>query len=344
MPSRWFWLQPTRTQATQRTGFRTRAQCGNHRQDQGGAGMAKMVESATQMINDSSRKLTTESQSTPRRQNAEIRTELRFDFLPIKTDVLCFVFWCPLRWWLVRFSLMCGLLVVSCQPSIAPKPASPISEPTSPLHRGVRYLLDHQSADGAWRSQVYGHFRDGDSLTPLIVISLQNCPQNPEIDGAIRKGCAWLMKPIAPDGSIDSAFSLSYPVYTAALAVGALNGASVDEIAARRAWSRQLQSWQMTEEIGWHKTDWQYGGWGYSGIVPQKPAHGPVPEALDANLSATAYALEALPWQESRLPIRSGRKRESSWNAVKTLRNIHPIPTTAVSFLCPTTPFATKQG
>ena len=28
---------------------------------------------------------------------------------------------------------------------------------------GVRYLLDHQSDDGAWRSKVYGHFRGGDA-------------------------------------------------------------------------------------------------------------------------------------------------------------------------------------
>jgi hypothetical protein len=225
----------------------------------------------------------------------------------------------------------------ACQPADKPKVELPAQE-SNPLSRGVRYLLDHQSADGAWRSEVYGHFRGGDALTPLIVVTLKRCPETAETEEAIRKGLAWLLA-TKPDDD------LNYPVYTAALSISALNGYPHDETpAVCRSWTKLLDSWQMTETTGWQPGDWQYGGWGYSGIVPQKPAQGPVPEALDANLSATAYALEAL--QVMRKP-----KNDPMWSKARTFvercQNFAEPPTPVDDggfFFVPNDPFRNKAG
>ncbi len=169
------------------------------------------------------------------------------------------------------------------------------------LDRGLavaaQYLIDHQDADGAWRSDTYGVFKDGPSLTPLVLETLLALPATEKSELACRKGAAYLARLVRGDGIIDEGpHGLSYPVYTAVFAVRALSRPQMMEFRqARDAWLRFLRQRQLTEELGWQPTDKQYGGWGYSAHIPRKPRSGePLQPLTESNLSATTFALEAL--------------------------------------------------
>jgi squalene-hopene/tetraprenyl-beta-curcumene cyclase len=161
------------------------------------------------------------------------------------------------------------------------------------LSRAARFLLDRQAVDGAWRSNVYGPFKDGPSLTPWVLQTLHACRSTPRLQAACRRGSAYLAALARPDGTIDEGkYGFSYPVYTAA---GAVTVLSRPEDAARRqaraAWLTYLRRRQLTDDLGWRPSDREYGGWGFSSRLPRKPKQ----EALtESNISATVFALEAL--------------------------------------------------
>src|SRR5437870_4174548 len=56
------------------------------------------------------------------------------------------------------------------------------------LSTAARYLLDRQAADGAWRSETYGAFKDGSSLTPWVLRALLLLPAEEQRAAACRKG------------------------------------------------------------------------------------------------------------------------------------------------------------
>lgn len=164
------------------------------------------------------------------------------------------------------------------------------------LSAAARYLVHQQSTDGAWRSELKGPFKDGGSLTPLAVYALHVAAVADSMS-ACHKGAAYLAKRAQPDGTIDAGpHGLSYPVYTAALAVRVLSEVTPDRHRpARDTWLTYLRARQLTEDLGWQPADKPYGGWGYCARVPRKP--GPdefAPPMLESNLSATRFALEAL--------------------------------------------------
>jgi squalene-hopene/tetraprenyl-beta-curcumene cyclase len=168
------------------------------------------------------------------------------------------------------------------------------------LAAGARFLIDHQDADGAWRSDTYGVFKDGPSLTPLVLETLLGLPSTEQTRSACRKGAEYLAGLVRADGTIDEGpRGLSYPVYTAAYSVRALSQPRISELGdfrhARDAWLRFLRQRQLTEDLGWQASDKQYGGWGYSSQIPRKLRVGePTPPLTESNLSATICALEAL--------------------------------------------------
>ncbi len=159
------------------------------------------------------------------------------------------------------------------------------------------YLLHRQSADGAWRSDVYGHFKTGDALTPLVLTALLDLPESAEQMAAIEKGAQYLAGFVPVGGKAAQAGpAVSYPTYTAASAVviytrlpGTLWRTTRD------AWLEYLRARQLTEELGWQPNDVGYGGWGYADEPPAKPSdNNPLPSLTQANLSATVAALAAL--------------------------------------------------
>jgi hypothetical protein len=201
-----------------------------------------------------------------------------------------------------------GVVVSRVGPaSVAPEleflgkpPAAPPADPMAAGHmHGAGYLLKHQSADGAWRSDVYATFKDGTALTPLVLCALQDAETFADSKQARRKASDWLARRAKPDGTLNEGpDGLPYPVYTAALSVIALSHPeNRHHVKARDAWLKYLLARQLTEQNGWAPADKQYGGWGYFPGIPKKLPPGeavPGQQLLESNLSATTFALEAL--------------------------------------------------
>jgi hypothetical protein len=171
--------------------------------------------------------------------------------------------------------------------------------PSTRIERALQaaraFLAERQSADGAWRSATYGLFKDGTALTPLVVTSL--LASEPAQGLPSLRGAGYLASLVRSDGDIDEGpYGLSYPAYTAALAILVLSHPGSPEFrGGRAAWLKYLRERQLTEPLGWQPEDSDYGGWGYAHSLPRKRQFGEAGDLLtESNLSATAYALEAL--------------------------------------------------
>jgi squalene-hopene/tetraprenyl-beta-curcumene cyclase len=165
------------------------------------------------------------------------------------------------------------------------------------LSAALQYLRGCQSDDGSWRSDVYGHFKDGPSLTPLALRTLLVLPGSKDAQASCRKGSAFLAGMVQADGTIAvGPQGINYPVYTSAGAAEVLSHPSnASHKKARDAWLAFLRERQLTEALGWEQADRPYGGWGYSPRLPRKPKTGePLPPLTESNLSATLFALEGL--------------------------------------------------
>jgi hypothetical protein len=158
------------------------------------------------------------------------------------------------------------------------------------LEKAGHYLLAQQGDHGDWRSDVYGSFKDGDALTPLVLHALLAVKPTPMLPEQCHRGAEHLA------GLIHSGSpGLTYPAYTASLSVVVLSRADFPHHrAARDAWLEYLCARQMTERLGWRRCDPQFGGWGYAKDLPFCPEPGrAVPALHEPNLSATVFALEA---------------------------------------------------
>ncbi|MGE3808582.1 MAG: prenyltransferase/squalene oxidase repeat-containing protein [Gemmataceae bacterium] len=188
-------------------------------------------------------------------------------------------------------SALCVILLAGCSPTASsPRPAS--KDPlTGARTRAVRYLIAQQRRDGTWSSDQYAPFKDSTALTPLVLLALKDT-EAASWPG-YRRGLISLSTLVKEDGSIhEGLLGLSYPVYTSSLAVLLLDA---PEFARERAaWLAYLRQRQLTEELGWQPADKPYGGWGYAIALPRKPAPGALTSPVEANLSATVFALEAM--------------------------------------------------
>jgi squalene-hopene/tetraprenyl-beta-curcumene cyclase len=190
---------------------------------------------------------------------------------------------------------------VSRKPAHGAAPLSQAASIDRALRAAVAYLVERQSPDGAWRSSVYGPFKEGDALTPLVLATLidaQASLHDPKVTAAIDKAAGYLVSFVDEHGAIrPPKVGMAYPVYTAAGAAIALSRLpSVDpDHKARDGWLAYLRERQLTESLGWQADDSQYGGWGYAPDLPLKPAAGqPLGNLAEPNISATVFALVAL--------------------------------------------------
>ncbi len=137
--------------------------------------------------------------------------------------------------------------------------------------RAILWLVSRQSEDGAWRSETYGAFRDGRALTPVVLRALAG---SVEAADACRKAAAWIT------GQGAAVFE-EYPVHHAAAILEAAKDCEGLEAPVALAKQKLL-------ELRCPRT----GGWSYS-TVPI-PASGDLAPMQQANLSATAMALDGL--------------------------------------------------
>jgi squalene-hopene/tetraprenyl-beta-curcumene cyclase len=198
------------------------------------------------------------------------------------------------RWFLTSVALT-GSAWLCRRVFSAPEPAR-VERIDKALSAASDYLLKLQSDDGAWHSDHYGPFKEGPSLTPLVLRTLLSTASK-AAEARYRKGAAYLAAQVRSDGTIDPGpHGLDYPVYTSAGAVQVLSQpCNARHVRARDAWLVYLRERQLTEDLGWQPADKPYGGWGYSPRLPRKPKpNEPLLPLTESNLSATLSALEAL--------------------------------------------------
>ena len=168
------------------------------------------------------------------------------------------------------------------------------------LVKGVSFLAKAQSADGAWRSDVYATFKDWHRAHAAgcgRASGSSHVRTGERGESFRRKGCEYLAKLVNADGTIDPGpDGLDYPIYTAALTIQAFSHPTAKEfVKYRDAWVKYLKDRQLTAKLGWKKEEKQYGGWGYCRVAPKKPVPNTfAPPLIESNLSATVFALEAL--------------------------------------------------
>lgn len=175
-------------------------------------------------------------------------------------------------------------------PSSGSPSASPVSGPEDSIRRGLAFLAEQQSEDGAWRSKVVEPFKDGPSLTPVVLKVFVYTPDTliGEQGDQIREaGESYLA------GLDEKALSeLAFPVYSVSLGAAVL-----PEGEQRKRWLAFLRGHQLTEELGWSPDDIEYGGWGESIKPYRKPADKKPEERANyasPNISNTLFALAAL--------------------------------------------------
>lgn len=171
----------------------------------------------------------------------------------------------------------------------------------TPIPTAVQFLLQHQDADGAWRSETYASFNDGPTLTPIIALALHRAaPNHAQTAAAVRRAGDYLIALIETEQSNGSLLRetfnrpLDYPTYTAALA-GMLLQYRQDDRARRAAshWLTLLGSRQLDHRLGWREQDLQFGGWGYYPTLPHKPGQLDLVRFVGSNISATVFAVDA---------------------------------------------------
>ena len=162
------------------------------------------------------------------------------------------------------------------------------------LDRGVKFLVSCEDADGLWRSEVYGSFKEPSALTPLVASALDAARITTSTD---ERAVNFLAGLIRHERATDTQTSrLGYPLYTAALTINLLSMPSRrTHEKSQAAWAADLINRQLDEKLGWQASDPEFGGWGYAKELPRKPAAGlRVLPGTESNLSATTFALEAL--------------------------------------------------
>ncbi|MHC4742401.1 MAG: prenyltransferase/squalene oxidase repeat-containing protein [Planctomycetota bacterium] len=196
------------------------------------------------------------------------------------------------------------------------------------LTAAVEYLMTRQSDDGAWRSETYGCFRGGPTLTPYIMSCLLFLPQGGErMQSAFRKGAHYVMDMVDENGNIRAGeHGLNFPVYTAASAsrVVVLLDKAEEHKEAQAAWLDFLRARRLSSSLGWEPSDVDYGGWGFALDIPRKPEPGQLKCAFcESNLTATIFGIGAL--RSAKVP-----SQDPIWKDilifVKKCQNFHDDP------------------
>ncbi|MCX7044635.1 MAG: terpene cyclase/mutase family protein [Candidatus Sumerlaeota bacterium] len=167
------------------------------------------------------------------------------------------------------------------------------------LALSARWLVARQEADGAWRSQTYGMFREAQPLTPYVMSALYFMDQGgEEARASFRRGAAYLLAQVGAGGALKlGPGGLPFPVFSAASScrMVALEEKTPAHLQAQRAYLDFLRSYQLTAKLGWTPEDSCYGGWGFSLAPPRKPApREPRERFHESNLVATIFALATL--------------------------------------------------
>jgi squalene-hopene/tetraprenyl-beta-curcumene cyclase len=193
-----------------------------------------------------------------------------------------------------------ALALVAVAPEAArAAPAVPPDAATldAALVRAADWLLARQSPDGAWYSETYGAFKDGWSLTPVVLLALMYAAPRPDLDAAWRRGARFLATAVDAQGRVrPGPVGYSYPTESLALSATVLSmPPAAPHRAARDALVAELRARQLGPAGGFGPTDPETGGWGYGQGRVVRPREGlPPDDPRGANLPATLLAVGAL--------------------------------------------------
>lgn len=160
-------------------------------------------------------------------------------------------------------------------------PACRHSRPAWSDTAALDYLVGRQSADGAWRSKVYGMFRGGEALTPLVLRAIhQHRPK------AASLGIGWVAKKPPETWAL-------FPVHNACWLLE-LAREHEQLTALREPLVARLMDLQMANDLGWNASHPFHGGWSYAGQAPTQSSGQETPAMQQPNLSATVLAMAGL--------------------------------------------------
>ena len=174
-----------------------------------------------------------------------------------------------------RVTVLLACLAACSKPPPPPPPAPPPA-PSTPEARAVDYLLS-QEQEGLWKSKGNTALGSGQALTPFVLYALSHAPA--ELLARHRPAIEKALDRLPLEGN-------EYPAYSLALSILAFKRLRPSkDLSGLRA---QLKSLQLTEELGWSKSDPEYGAWDEGVITARKP------QCQRPNVSVTALACEAL--------------------------------------------------
>jgi hypothetical protein len=201
--------------------------------------------------------------------------------------------------WRPTWMLLLALLEVACERSQPPAvvastaPEVSVQSVDAALIRARDFLLAKQGQDGAIRSATYAAFKDGYSLTPLVILGLQLGPLDERSRMALGRAVDFSTTLLDDQGEIRK--ESVYPLYAAALTTLVLSSpGNQRHRATRDRLLTHLRRRQFSGDNAWAPDDTSFGGWGYFPGVPQKPVGENHNDLLTSNLSATLLAVGAL--------------------------------------------------
>lgn len=172
---------------------------------------------------------------------------------------------------------------------------------TAALHRGVRWLLQQQGADGSWRSKVYGQMSGGVGDTALVNYALVQLrpgqvdrEQFTAAEHGAGRGAQFLLSQLADAEHPKRRDGADYPTYGAALLLLSMHDLrhradSVDASQLARVID-YLKASQQTQATRWKREDPRFGGWNQTGASDPEDARRPG----NTNISVTYFAIHAL--------------------------------------------------
>jgi len=193
-----------------------------------------------------------------------------------------------------------GATPILTSPATPAPQAGPTAEAVAvdaALRRAAAWLVARQAADGAWYSETYGAFKDGWSLTPVVLLALMYVPPDPALDPVWRRGAAFLAGAVDASGRVRPfPVGYSYPTENLALSATVLSmPPAAPHRAARDALIAELRARQLGPAGAFPPDDPNTGGWGYGqGRVVRPPGGLPPDDPRGANLAATLLAVGAL--------------------------------------------------
>ena len=143
-----------------------------------------------------------------------------------------------------------------------PEKGTPSDTPTTPLDRGVAFLMSQQSDDGLWRSEYYGNLKQGAAITAFVLSCMPDATNKLALQSAVTA----LLPEIRKNGYVTNADGPDYSNYGSAMLLLADNRLELElPDAVKQQLDDYLVRSQLNSEEEFQESNVDYGGWDLSG-------------------------------------------------------------------------------